>query len=192
MLKFGVDKSGAGYTIGEEVNLERRWDMKSHQSILMGLCAINVIQLPGLVTALQSAMMGTPERASMAACQPCIASTRPTITKAQLSDLLLSRGNNRASEPRSQEVPICQDVVCHVEPLIYTWTVCIQTQSQPLRCRTFSHPYKVWFCPGATYYKCYGSWSGPGANCTPCNATTPGTLPEGCTPPVPPDWTPCV
>lgn len=72
----------------------------------------------------------------------------------------------------------------------YTWTFCLRTDNDPVSCTEFKHPLKVWFCPGATYYKCHGAWKSFGG-CTPCSMSNPAVLPAGCTPPVDPSWTEC-
>ena len=163
--------------------------MRTFRSTLLALCAINVLQLPALGAAVRDSLGGGPERVSTTACMPCSSSSEAVLSKQALHEALQ---NSPSGDGEGPSYPVCGDVICDVEPSLYTWTVCIKTQSSPLRCRYFTHPYKAWFCPGHTWYKCYGSWSGPGADCTPCSASTPGTLPSGCTPPVPPDWEQCV
>jgi len=82
-------------------------------------------------------------------------------------------------------VPKCADVVgptCTEQFGQITWCVRYDVNT----CHTWSHPVKIWYCPGATYYSCYDKWSDTMATCTVnCSAT----LPPGC--PGPNGWTEC-
>ena len=166
--------------------------MNRHRTIVLALCAANVLQLPTLAFAIRDNIMAWPERVSSQECVPCSSSSGTlSLSKRELHEKLKQGGMN-VPRPLGPSTPVCQEVICNAQPVDYTWTVCIRTQSLPLRCQYFFHPYKVWFCPGHTWYKCTGSWSLPDGDCTPCSQSTSDTLPAGCTPPVPSGWEQCV
>jgi len=156
------------------------------RSVPFALVAINLIQLPALSQTI--AVNASPSQ-SVSAPEPC--------GSCSLSDSMHPTSDSVPSDPENTQnfnplgpVQPCSEVVCDADEELYTWSVCIEVQQQPKLCRVFRHPYKVWFCPGHTWYKCYGDWSGPQETCT-CTSQTPAVLPEGCTPPVDPTWEEC-
>lgn len=166
--------------------------MKYLKSLLFAMVVASFVQLPRLAVALQRGMVDQPESVAAAACKPCSTSEQLPASKEALWVSLFVREPVAEEAYSATSFPNCGDVICDAEPQFYIWVVCIKTISTPLKCQRFTHPFKAWFCPGVTYYKCYGSWSVPGADCTPCDEGTPSTLPSGCTPPVPPEWAQCV
>ncbi len=154
------------------------------KSLAFGLLAINVLNLPLLVSAVSGPV---PEGKIPAKC--ACASTGPT----EDASVAVQRALTGVRAPFGPTTPYCSTLPlenCTRED-DYVWLVCIKTGSSPLTCKKFTHPVTVWFCPGTTYYKCAGNWSATDENCTPCTSGTSGTLPAGCTPPVPGDWTLC-
>lgn len=101
--------------------------------------------------------------------------------------------------PPSQELmdppvaPTCPD--CTAE--LRVWYFCKRDQPEPpARCQLWKHKFKVFHCPGATYYNCDGyNWELVGTDCsvgeTTCSMQNPENLPLGCVPPVNHSWVYC-
>lgn len=95
--------------------------------------------------------------------------------------------------------PACTAVVtsqCSLQ--LWTWYQCLRTSQQgvsPAVCQLWTHPVNVWYCPGDTYYQCFGTWTASSSPCsaaqTTCGPNTTAVLPAGCVPPVDITWKNC-
>ena len=166
--------------------------MKCSRSIALVLAALNVLQIPALASSIQRSLGGDGSPTVLPPCAPCTTPGAASNTQLEVYASIQSSLQNGGREPLAS-YPTCSGVLCQdADPQPYTWTVCRKTNKTPLKCQNFTHPFTVWFCPGHTWYKCTGTWSEPGADCTPCTSATPDTLPAGCTPDVPGGWEQCV
>ena len=62
-------------------------------------------------------------------------------------------------------------------------TACLQYTTN--KCVMYTHPIKIWKCPGKTSYTCKGAWANMDPE-VPCGTTgCPAHLPDGCPAPIP-------
>lgn len=152
------------------------------RSALLPLLAANAVAAPNLVGALLAP--GEPTAPGQRTECPC--GSTP-------SNVQLPSREESAKRMAEAVLPSCanMDFSNCTRDDGYVWYFCRRNSSQPLACSKWTHPVTVWTCPGATWYKCYGSWSNSNTACTPCTGATPSNLPAGCSPPFPGNWQQC-
>ena len=162
------------------------------RTMVLLLITVDVYALPSLVFAGVPAPPQTVAQQPKSSCGCAVAADNKA--KVDVSSVQrLASGKAMDAESADDAValatkPKCADVKgnCIEEPGSTSTCVFAAYNNGQRICFIWSHPIKIWRCPGVTYYGCVGQWNNTAQRCSSSSTTAcPGSLPAGCPNPNP-------